>query len=600
MLHGCRWHDSCLGSRRAEVDSGRGIATPVVFAGRRRRVDRGGHLPGGRLLSRRCRPGARRSHWWSRSTLLCARPDRRSVAVVAAMGALALWWLIRALAQGRPGAFLPLGASIDRFLGCAFLATRRLDGKYRVLATQLVVAVGAVSAAAGLLATTARWYPLAMPAQNLWRLSTTLTYSNAAGALLAVALLVGLGLDQRAPTTRLMVCLCAAGLVATQSRAAVLGALVGVVVVPVAQLRRSAVTVGLGDPRRPGRGGHVERTEWRNHWRPSAVVVALVLAVALTPARRRRRLLDHEAPNVGDRRQEEGGLSGRARGGDPRGRRRRRSGVTGADRATGGARQQRGPRPRVVGRVRPVAVVAGRRRRPRSDACTSRPRTGTSPTSPTTSTSRCSPTAGCRRRPVGAHRCLRRASRASSGCRHVVRGGGAVGIRRRGSARFRLAPGVTGARRWLGGGVGGEIGRHGPGGRGSTRPSPGGGPRCVAHEPGPVTAGDLRTRRSSGGSRLEIMSTARRAQSGGARDATDPSGQDRAREHLHGQVDVGVARQLPELLGPDQQTADVARCGVRRPAGGAGPRRRVPGATPSSVPITSTQLSPKRSSKASR
>ena len=168
-----------------------------------------------------------------------------SVAVVVAMGALALWWFIRALAQGRPGAFLPLGASMIGF-ACAFLATRRLDPRYRVLATQLVVAVGAVSAAAGLVATTARWYPLAMPAQNLWRLSTTLTYSNAAGALLAVALLVGLGLEPGAHITRLMVCLCVAGLVATQSRGAVLGAVVGVVLVPMAQLRRSAVTVGLG------------------------------------------------------------------------------------------------------------------------------------------------------------------------------------------------------------------------------------------------------------------------------------------------------------------------------------------------------------------
>jgi O-antigen ligase len=128
----------------------------------------------------------------------------------------------------------------------AFLATRRLRDNYRVLATQLVVGLGAVSAAAGLLATAARWYPLAMPAQNLWRLATTLTYSNAAGALLAVALLTGLGLEQRAHTTQLMVCLCAAGLVATQSRGAVLGAIVGLVLVPLAQLRRAALTVGLG------------------------------------------------------------------------------------------------------------------------------------------------------------------------------------------------------------------------------------------------------------------------------------------------------------------------------------------------------------------
>ena len=177
--------------------------------------------------------------------LLFTRPERRTVAVVAAVGALALWWFVRAAAQGRTESFVPLGASMVGF-GAAFLATRRLEERYRVLATQLVVGVGAVSAAAGLVATTSRWYPLAMPAQNLWRLSTTLTYSNAAGALLAVALLAGLGLEQRANTTKLMVCLCAAGLVATQSRGAVLGAVVGLVLVPLAQLRRAAVTLGLG------------------------------------------------------------------------------------------------------------------------------------------------------------------------------------------------------------------------------------------------------------------------------------------------------------------------------------------------------------------
>jgi len=233
-----------LGSRRADVDHERGVATPAVFAG----------VVAGLMVAATIREGA----FYPADAalvlvvslvvatgLLLIGPDKRAVVVVAGLGGLALWWLVRAAAQGRAGSFLPLGASIIGF-GCAFLATRRLEGRYRVLATQLVVAVGAVSAAAGLIATTARWYPLAMPAQNLWRLSTTLTYSNAAGALLAVALLAGLGLEQRAALTKLMVCLCAAGLVATQSRGAVLGAVVGVLLVPLAQLRRAALTVCLG------------------------------------------------------------------------------------------------------------------------------------------------------------------------------------------------------------------------------------------------------------------------------------------------------------------------------------------------------------------
>ena len=135
--------------------------------------------------------------------LLRRARDRPAQAVAASVGALALWWLVRAAAQGRPGSFLPLGASFVGFVA-AFLATRGLSGGYRVFATQVVVALGAVSAAVGLLAATTRRYPLAMPAQNLWRVATTLTYSNAAGVLLAMAVLVGLGLDQRARLTRLM------------------------------------------------------------------------------------------------------------------------------------------------------------------------------------------------------------------------------------------------------------------------------------------------------------------------------------------------------------------------------------------------------------
>ncbi len=260
------------------MDHERGVAAPAVFAG----------VVAGLMVAATLREGAfypadaalvLAVSLVVAAGLLFTGPDKRAVAVAAAVGGLALWWFVRAAAQGRPGSFLPLGASIVGF-GCAFLATRRLQDRYRVLATQLLVAVGAVSAAAGLVATTARWYPLAMPAQNLWRLSTTLTYSNAAGALLAVALLAGLGLEQQAGTTKLMVCLCAAGLVATQSRGAVLGAIVGVLLVPLAQLRRAALTVCLGVL-----GGlAVVATSSGGSAQPLATVAAagaVVLAVAL-------------------------------------------------------------------------------------------------------------------------------------------------------------------------------------------------------------------------------------------------------------------------------------------------------------------------------
>ncbi len=54
-----------------------------------------------------------------------------------------------------------------------------------------------------------RWYPMAIPTQGLWRLSSTLTYSDAAGMVLAVCLLVALaggGRGRGSPASA--VCLC--------------------------------------------------------------------------------------------------------------------------------------------------------------------------------------------------------------------------------------------------------------------------------------------------------------------------------------------------------------------------------------------------------
>jgi hypothetical protein len=77
-----------------------------------------------------------------------------------------------------------------------------------------------------------RWYPMAMPAQGLWRLSTTLTYSDAAGLVLGVCLLIALGTDLYPVLVRMVVCLCAGGLLATQSRGAYVAVAVACVLVP--------------------------------------------------------------------------------------------------------------------------------------------------------------------------------------------------------------------------------------------------------------------------------------------------------------------------------------------------------------------------------
>jgi hypothetical protein len=65
-----------------------------------------------------------------------------------------------------------------------------------------------------------RWYPMAMPVQALWRLSSTVTYSDAAGLVLAMCLLIALGTNIYPTLVRVAVCLCAGGLLATQSRGA--------------------------------------------------------------------------------------------------------------------------------------------------------------------------------------------------------------------------------------------------------------------------------------------------------------------------------------------------------------------------------------------
>jgi len=178
-------------------------------------------------------------------TAILSGIDRRARYVTLAIATCALWWLTSALYHGHGGTFLPLGASMIGFLG-AFLVVRRLDDGQRVQAARVLATIGAAAAALGLEATVVRHYPLAMPAQNLWRLASTLTYSDAAGLLLGIALLVGLGLDPHKPLTRIDVYLCTAGLVATQSRGAVLAVAAGAALVPLMTARRAIRPVLFG------------------------------------------------------------------------------------------------------------------------------------------------------------------------------------------------------------------------------------------------------------------------------------------------------------------------------------------------------------------
>ena len=165
--------------------------------------------------------------------------------LVGSVLALAAWWLIRAIAAGDPKQFLPLGASMVGF-AAAYAATRTLGEPPRQAAGLGVALLGGVGALLGLAGLVWRWFPMAIPSQGLWRLSSTLTYADAAGLVLGMCLLVALGLDLTPALVRVLVCLTAAGLLATQSRGAYVAFLGACLVVPWRRYVRFAVPLLAG------------------------------------------------------------------------------------------------------------------------------------------------------------------------------------------------------------------------------------------------------------------------------------------------------------------------------------------------------------------
>src|ERR1039458_4130016 len=158
---------------------------------------------------------------------------------------LAAWWLATARLHGVAGSFQPMGASIVSFVAAAAVV-RQSPRRWRRGGPLFCIAIAALTAVVGLVACDVRWYPLSMRGQDLWRLSGTITYSNAAGLLLGMALLLAMDRTLQTRWGSLAIAACASGLVATQSRSVVLATLVAGLWLARRELRNALVPLSLG------------------------------------------------------------------------------------------------------------------------------------------------------------------------------------------------------------------------------------------------------------------------------------------------------------------------------------------------------------------
>jgi O-Antigen ligase len=149
----------------------------------------GGFFPAGRSVVGALLAAAVVTALWRRPA---AVTDLRLGPVVAA-AALAGWALLLGVARGTPmsaALYVLLLAGVVAVL----LVCRRLDSSERESLLGGLLAVGLLVAATGWVGVVWRLRPWALPDQGLWRAAGTLTYANAAAALLVPLALVALGM----------------------------------------------------------------------------------------------------------------------------------------------------------------------------------------------------------------------------------------------------------------------------------------------------------------------------------------------------------------------------------------------------------------------
>ena len=179
---------------------------------------------------------------------LAIRPIRLARRPILPGLTLAGWPVLSGVVAGQPTAGLRLGllvAAVPLTIGCA----RRLGGSSARLLLDGLIALGGLLASIGWYGAVRHRTPLAIAGQGLYRAASTLTYPNAAGVLLAMIALLGLGLIVAQPVTGRwngrggLLAVMLIGVAATLSRGALLAFAAGLLVLA---LGLPGLTRGLG------------------------------------------------------------------------------------------------------------------------------------------------------------------------------------------------------------------------------------------------------------------------------------------------------------------------------------------------------------------
>ncbi|KJK44657.1 hypothetical protein UK23_28695 [Lentzea aerocolonigenes] len=158
-----------------------------------------------------------------------ARPRPNLVAALG--GALALWAVVRGLLEGDVLSAVPTAAAAGVFV-CAILVVAQADREQRELLATVVVGVGALVALTGWVAVVFRIRSWTTVSEGLLRAASTLTYPNAAAAVMAAVAVLSLVLKPT-PLISVVTFLLCTGVGTTMSRAAVIALVAGLLVLGV-------------------------------------------------------------------------------------------------------------------------------------------------------------------------------------------------------------------------------------------------------------------------------------------------------------------------------------------------------------------------------